>query len=295
MNGEAVQMWSERLPVIGYAILASISVCYLAYRLGFFRIPVQPDSGKSFFLSFMDVFAIFILFISLEVFLVPSIAFVWFSLKSGEWVNQRHFHLTANDQGWLNIWAMFASAIGIFGYLSLRPDHQRSIGMTKKSFFRNFFLGALTWFICYPLVVVLDQALASALELLSPQSELEQVAVQQLKLSMENPTLFYLLITFIILIVPIIEETLFRGFLQTWLRQKIPALYAILLSSFVFAGFHFSYSQGIGNIELLSSLFLLSLFLGYLFERQKSLWAPIGLHMTFNSISVMMIIWESLQ
>ncbi|MBI3211827.1 MAG: CPBP family intramembrane metalloprotease [Simkania negevensis] len=51
--------------------------------------------------------------------------------------------------------------------------------------------------------------------------------------------------------------------------------------------FHLSSSQGVGNI----SLFIFALYLGFLYEKQCSLFASIALHMTFNSISVIRILF----
>jgi membrane protease YdiL (CAAX protease family) len=120
----------------------------------------------------------------------------------------------------------------------------------------------------------------------------EQVAVQQLKLiTHSEPLLISMMIT-IIGIVPILEELLFRGFLQSWLREKLSMWLAIPIASLLFAVVHFSKDQGLDNLELIASLFVLSCFLGYLFERQKSLWASIGLHSGFNLISAFMIIWR---
>jgi membrane protease YdiL (CAAX protease family) len=66
---------------------------------------------------------------------------------------------------------------------------------------------------------------------------------------------------------------------------------AILLSALCFALFHFAPSQGIGNISLVGSLFLFALFLGFIYERQASLFASVGLHMTFNTVSTFRILF----
>ena len=63
-----------------------------------------------------------------------------------------------------------------------------------------------------------------------------------------------------------------------------------MIASLIFAAFHFSTSQGLNNIELLVSLFVLSCFLGFLYERQESLLASMALHATFNAISILAIL-----
>ncbi|GAF76601.1 unnamed protein product, partial [marine sediment metagenome] len=66
---------------------------------------------------------------------------------------------------------------------------------------------------------------------------------------------------------------------------------AILLSSFFFAAFHFSILQKWSNVTILVTLFVLSIFLGLLYERQKSLLSPIVLHSTFNFFSVLNLLF----
>ena len=102
--------------------------------------------------------------------------------------------------------------------------------------------------------------------------------------------LFIAMAPAVIILVPITEEFLFRGLLQSWLKQKLRSpLCSILFSSGIFVFFHYSSQLGLSNIPLLSSLFVLSCMLGYLYERQHSLWAPIGLHCFFNFMSLLLL------
>ena len=95
----------------------------------------------------------------------------------------------------------------------------------------------------------------------------------------------------ILIAAPIIEEFLFRGCLMTYLKRYMPPKGAITLSALCFSLFHFAPSQGFGNISLVASLFVLALFLGFIYERQASLFASIGLHMTFNAVSTFRILF----
>ena len=97
---------------------------------------------------------------------------------------------------------------------------------------------------------------------------------------------------------PLLEEVLFRGLIQTVLIQrrwgffgdaslnagyKPTALHrwgAIALTSAVFARAH--------QLDHFTVLFLLSLALGYVYERTGNLWSNITLHAAFNVFSVMM-------
>jgi membrane protease YdiL (CAAX protease family) len=83
-----------------------------------------------------------------------------------------------------------------------------------------------------------------------------------------------------ILVVPVTEEMLFRGMLQTLLRSYTgrPWL-AVILASLIFALFH-------ANPPHWPALFVFSLCLGYSYEKSGSLFRAIFLHMIFNAISV---------
>lgn len=152
----------------------------------------------------------------------------------------------------------------------------------------GFIKGAASWLIIFPFIFLWSSGLELISEKVFGLTSQEQVAVQAIKGSEKN-SFFYLLISFVVLIVPIIEEILFRGFLQNWLRGYLKPSFAILITSVIFALFHFSPEQGWSNITILSSLFILSCFLGYLVERTQSLRTSMGLHSTFNLISVIAI------
>lgn len=117
----------------------------------------------------------------------------------------------------------------------------------------------------------------------------DQIAVQWLKASFDFPFYFFLTSFTIVVIAPLLEETLFRGYLQSFLRKYLGAKVAIPITAFCFACFHFSPEQGWNNLPIIASLFPLALFLGYLYEKQGSLFASISMHATFNGISLMNI------
>jgi hypothetical protein len=83
-----------------------------------------------------------------------------------------------------------------------------------------------------------------------------------------------------IVVVPLTEEMLFRGMLQTVLRSYIARPWpAIIFASLVFVMFH-------ENPQHWPALFVLSLCLGYAYEKSGSLFRPIFIHSLFNALSV---------
>jgi membrane protease YdiL (CAAX protease family) len=154
---------------------------------------------------------------------------------------------------------------------------------------RNLLFGSFTWFFSYPFMIAVGQFVAALVAIKFPEVQIDQVVVKHLKNIALYPGLFWSMVATIVVIVPIIEEFMFRGLLQNWLVNKLGRLKGIGLTSLIFSLFHFSSAQGVSNFELIASLFVLSCFLGFIYERQRSLWAPIGLHATFNMISIGLI------
>jgi len=85
------------------------------------------------------------------------------------------------------------------------------------------------------------------------------------------------------ILVPIAEELFFRGALFTWFRQRYNFPIALLASSLLFAFGH------IDTLGVVAASFVLALANAWAFEKSKSLWAPILMHMTTNSFAVLVI------
>lgn len=200
------------------------------------------------------------------------------------------------SRAWLNLLITHIGIIGCaFAYLQLTKTQKHQIwGQTDHPWYYHVGMGIATWFLSYPLVLAFNQGLSLALWHFFHQPFVEQVAIQNVRHAMADPVLMGLTSLSVVTLVPIAEEFLFRGLLQSWLKSKFQnRIGAIALTSLIFSLFHFSSQHGITNIDLLSSLFLLSCMLGYLFERQRSLWAPIGLHSFFNLVSLLFLIFGS--
>ncbi len=174
---------------------------------------------------------------------------------------------------------------GVIKAVWIHPDRARF-----KCIIRDLGLGLLTWFIAFPIVAALSQFVESIVYFFTGYTGLEQVAIRFLKMAKESPYLLVVALFAILIAAPVIEEFVFRGILYNYLKKKVNRVGALILSSLFFAAFHFSPDQGLSNFSLLFSLFTLALFLGFLYEKQRSLFAPIALHMTFNSISVIRIL-----
>lgn len=89
---------------------------------------------------------------------------------------------------------------------------------------------------------------------------------------------YYLAFATLVVIAPVAEEILFRGYLYGKLRTKVPLWAAILAVSILFAAIH-------GQWNVAVDVFALSIVLCVLRELTGSIWSGILLHMIKNGVA----------
>ncbi len=97
-----------------------------------------------------------------------------------------------------------------------------------------------------------------------------------------------MLMTFISLVIlpPIAEEILFRGFLYSSLKKNLPKIVAVVGTSALFALGHLPEGGAAGAFYVGAiDTFILSLFLIYLREKTGGLWANMTLHALKNAVA----------
>lgn len=83
------------------------------------------------------------------------------------------------------------------------------------------------------------------------------------------------------ILIPILEEGLFRGGLFRVLRRRISFLWAMLISAVVFGAYH-------GNIVQFVYATICGMLLAYLYEKYNSILASILSHMSMNVFSIIL-------
>ncbi len=263
--------------------LLSALILFIGWKKGFF---VFPNSSWEVPVRITHVIAVF------AIYFIATYASSYFFLSlSKAKILQEAVALTS--------WYNFATSLTIlicFALLLFFLPKKIRIGIWHKSSAEqrpvreDLWFALFAWAISFPMVLFLSQMLELFVSTFFNVSQLpDQVAVRYLKMTFEHPFYFMMSVGSIVILAPLIEETLFRGFLQTFIRQHLGSKQAIWITALCFSFFHFSSEQGLGNIPIIGSLFILALFLGYIYERQGSLIAPMALHSTFNAISVMNI------
>ena len=265
--------------------LFGIIVNWIAWKKGFYSLPPEKRS-LLLFLRFKHVFALFFIYITASFFIPPFLSLL----------PELKILPRIQALGWIQAITMGVAILLLYVYSqSLEPKTIKMIwkdssSKKSKSVLNDFITGALCWFLTFPLITVLGYLLDILIRSLFQLQEYEQVAVRFLKMALGNPLLLVVAIFTIVIIAPFVEEYLFRGILQSWLRKHLGRKGDIALSSLIFALFHLAPSQKAGNISLVLSLFTFACFLGFLYEKRRSLFASIGLHMSFNILSALRVL-----
>ena len=88
-----------------------------------------------------------------------------------------------------------------------------------------------------------------------------------------------------IIIAPLIEELIFRGYFLPVLQKFTNVTFALIWQALCFSLIH-------ANMLGIFSLFALGLVLGIAYLKSKSLWVPIGVHAAFNATTIAFQILE---
>ncbi len=177
---------------------------------------------------------------------------------------------------------MFLPSYAIINYLHFSGKIKKLniIKLNKYHFIVFFIAIILTQLAGYLFVYILENTLPlDILEVIEKMyDEIEQAQKKLISFEFNNP----MLVIFAISITPaIFEEYLFRGYLQTILKENFSTNIAILITSFIFTIIHLNFVSFFG-------IFLLSCVIGFYKEKTNSLKIPIFIHFLNNFISIML-------
>ena len=90
--------------------------------------------------------------------------------------------------------------------------------------------------------------------------------------------------TMVIVVAPFVEELFFRGFFYRALRTRYAIVVAALIDGLIFGFIHFNF-EGADGLLILPPLAFLGIAFCLVYEKTKTLWAPIGMHAFNNTIA----------
>jgi membrane protease YdiL (CAAX protease family) len=165
----------------------------------------------------------------------------------------------------------------------------KGFGLRMRTVGRDIFWAAVNLTAAYPVIFLALWLTVQAGQWISgPEFGLEKHPTLE-ELVKASMMVKCFLVFSTLVIVPVFEEMLFRGLIQStltaYLGQPWPA---IAITSLLFAAMHPSKTHWAG-------LFVLSICLGYAYEKSGSLFRPILIHVFFNTRTIITVLIYGLQ
>ena len=216
--------------------------------------------------------------------------------------------LTPGLQGWqkifrdnmvMSIGAIVTIAVMIFLAHIHFARQLKGFGLNTRTIVKDFFMAIVNLLATWPIMMAAITVTLFFAKLISGQ-EYEMQQHQQLEMITEYTQLpLRIMIVFVaVVIAPLLEEMLFRGFVQTTIRSVLVshvsslgsratrcAWPAIGASSVFFAIMHADPGHW-------PALFVLGVCLGYSYEKSGSLFRPIFIHFFFNASSIAIALYQ---
>ena len=151
------------------------------------------------------------------------------------------------------------------------------LGLKWKSWWLVFFIA--------PAAVLFMWLLLWALYFLNYMKWIQSLGVDVIQDSVKllqeakDPAVLGLMALAAVIVAPICEEIVFRGYFYPAAKKFIGTWSAGICSALVFSAAH-------GSVAALLPIFLLGGLLVFLYEKTGSIWAPIAVHLCFNGATV---------
>lgn len=173
-------------------------------------------------------------------------------------------------------------AVGlVYLFLRRRSLSFRDIGLGRRPAWRDLKAGLLGFGAFYILLIILTIIVAA----LFPSFDIDQaqdVGFDNLNTGIDRFIAFIALV----LLPPIGEEILMRGYLYTGLRSRMKFLWALLITSLIFGLAHLEFGKDAPLVWVAAlNTFVLSVVLVYAREKTGALYAAIMIHMLNNSVA----------
>ena len=182
----------------------------------------------------------------------------------------------------LSLFVNILTCIYIFYIIRVRYGLSiKSLGLTASDWKADVRFGLKHYFIVLPVIIfagfVADYILRFS-GFVPEQQEIIRKVLEE-----DSLAVLTFMVSFGVLAAPIMEELVFRGFLQSAVRNTLGKQKAILVSGLLFAIVHL-------DVYIFLQIFILGLLLAYLFEKTGSLIAPITVHIFHNSATIAILL-----
>ena len=156
-----------------------------------------------------------------------------------------------------------------------------SLGFTVYNWKRDVKIGIKYYLIVLPIIILAGFVVDFVLRIFGIVPERQDIINKIL--NEDSLGVLTFMFFFGMFAAPVVEEILFRGFLQPAVRTTFGKLKAIFISGLLFALIHL-------NAHVFLQIFILGLLLAYLFEKTESLISPITVHICHNTATLAFLI-----
>ena len=155
----------------------------------------------------------------------------------------------------------------------LRPYRLRLADIGLRPTYSTWYpLSLATGLLCLPLVAVVNLTVEDLLGAPIDNPQIQAIAPEGF-----SWTALIVMLLLVGVLVPFVEEVLFRGLILGWLCSRLRVVFAAPLSALLFSLAH-------GLPQLMPALFGIGLVLAFIALRSGSLWPAVVVHGSFNSL-----------
>jgi uncharacterized protein len=205
---------------------------------------------------------------------LPSILLALGVITSSDELSTTTGSITAGTFWVLNVANIVSIALIIAVVLGFYKEGFSSLGFTTKKLPKALLYGVVGFVVAFILAGIVSYPIQQQFGVDQTQEALSQSATV--------PGLLPIVFLSGVIIAPIAEEVVFRGYLYKAFRDRFKPSYAIVLSAALFSVIH---------LELLAAapLFIIGVVLAYVYEKTGNLMAPITLHVLNNAVAFLFV------
>ncbi len=138
----------------------------------------------------------------------------------------------------------------------------------------------------YLTIALISPIITPILENNLGKQELQTPVQMIIDAKQNNPSLLITLAFLAVIVAPLCEEFVFRGYIYATLKRFSCRFFATTISALFFALVHM-------NLWSMAPLFIIGITLAIIYETSNSLWAPILTHALFNGATVSILIFSN--
>ncbi|MBX7158646.1 MAG: CPBP family intramembrane metalloprotease [Verrucomicrobiae bacterium] len=179
--------------------------------------------------------------------------------------------------GGVNFFSVAMVAASLVGCWLAGRQPIAALGLAKSSLFLCVLVPLAAYFVALPLVGLGAVVSEWACRFLGIPWEPQLLLKDFIELKNRDEIVRFFLLA--VILAPLSEEILFRGFLYAWFKSFWPRWLALFITAILFSAMH-------QHLPVFLPLMFLGIFLGLLYELTGSLWTNIGLHALFNAVTL---------